>query len=504
MAAPIPVTLLSGFLGSGKTTLLEHILTADHGYKIAVIINDMSLLNIDADLVQNHRVAQKQEKLVQLQNGCICCTLRGDLLEELVTLSTSGAFDYIVIESTGISEPMQVAETFTTDFGSAFLENSAGMAPEEEKLIRDITEMGGLQRIATLDTCVTVVDAKNFTANLETTDFLVDRFGSLGQNEEDRTITDLMVDQIEFADVIIVNKIGLVGKSKKKKVMKIIRMLNPVAKVIETNYCKVDIGKIIGSKLFDFDKAQSSAGWLQSIHEMTVREQYGNKVTPKPETEEYGINNFVYRSRRPFHPERLYDLIRDKFVVLERSGVLDEEEEEGEEGEDEEVEEAEDEDEEEEEDGEGQDPADDEVARNKKKSPLGPVLRSKGFFWLASRHIIRGEWSSAGAMLTLKGGIPWFAVTGKDFFPPEARRLIERDMHGPFGDRRNEIVFIGLGVHQQKITAMLDGCLLTDEEYEVYENVCKEKNLFKVEKALQGIFADGFESWISFDDHAHQ
>lgn len=502
---PIPVTLLSGFLGSGKTTLLEHILTKEHGLKIAVIINDMSQLNIDADLVQNHRVSQKEEKLVQLQNGCICCTLRGDLLEELVSLAKDSAFEYIIIESTGISEPMQVAETFTTEFTNMYLENQEGVTPEDEKILKEIQELGGLEKVAQLDTCVTVIDGKNFYHNLETTEFLVDRFGSTGQNEEERTICDLMVDQIEFADVIIVNKMDLVSKKQKKKIFKTIKSLNPVAKVIRTNYSRVDVNDVVGTGLFDFEKASSSAGWLQSLHEMTRREAYGNKLTPKPETEEYGINNFVYKSRRPFHPERLYKLIRDKFVVIELSGLA-EEGQEGQEGENEE--ESEDEDDEDEgedidsEDDEEDyvDPSEEQIIKNKKNSKFGPVLRSKGFFWLASRHIIRGEWSSAGPMLTMRGGIPWFAVAGKEFYPPEAQVLIDRDMQGKYGDRRNEIVFIGLSIDKDAISAELDKCLLDDEEYKVYEKITKEKNLFKVEKALQQEFVDGFELWIAFDE----
>lgn len=507
---PIPVTLLSGFLGSGKTTLLEHILTKEHGLKIAVIINDMSQLNIDADLVQNHRVSQKEEKLVQLQNGCICCTLRGDLLEELVSLAKDSAFEYIIIESTGISEPMQVAETFTTEFTNMYLENQEGVTPEDEKILKEIQELGGLEKVAQLDTCVTVIDGKNFYHNLETTEFLVDRFGSTGQNEEERTICDLMVDQIEFADVIIVNKMDLVSKKQKKKIFKTIKSLNPVAKVIRTNYSRVDVNDVVGTGLFDFEKASSSAGWLQSLHEMTRREAYGNKLTPKPETEEYGINNFVYKSRRPFHPERLYKLIRDKFVVIELSGLA-EEGQEGQEAENEEESEDEaDEDEDDEDEGEDIDSEDDEedyvdpseeqIIKNKKNSKFGPVLRSKGFFWLASRHIIRGEWSSAGPMLTMRGGIPWFAVAGKEFYPPEAQALIDRDMQGKYGDRRNEIVFIGLSIDKDAISAELDKCLLDDEEYKVYEKITKEKNLFKVEKALQQEFVDGFELWIAFDE----
>lgn len=522
---PIPITLLSGFLGSGKTTLLEKILVDNHGLKIAVIINDLSKLNIDASLIQNHRVTKTKEKLIQLQNGCICCTLRGDLLEELYTLAKSGEFQYIIIESTGISEPMQVAETFTTEFSQILLEEQDSIAPEEEKILKDIASLGGLSKLASLDTCVTVVDAINFITNFETTEFLADRYGSGGQNEEERTITDLMVDQIEFANVIIINKIEAVSKKQIEKIEKIINSLNPVAKVIKTSYSRVDIRDVVGTKLFDFEKASSSAGWLQSIHEMTIREGFGSSnsttLAPKPETEEYGINNFVYKSKRPFHPERLYKLIRDKFFVIENVATPEDEDEDDDEGNNEEDNEKDEESEEseleansegsifdsnEEEDSEEElvQPSEKEILINKKNSPFGPLLRSKGFFWLASRNIVRGEWSSAGSMLTLSGGIPWFAVTGPEFYPPEAKQLIEKDMEGEFGDRRNEIVFIGLSINKEELSAALDECLLNDEEFKEFkEMVDLEKNLLKLEKKLQTVFADGFEDWISFDDHKH-
>ena len=495
---PIPVTLLSGFLGSGKTTLLEHILTHNHNLRIAVVINDMSLLNIDASLIESHRVSQKEEKLIKLQNGCICCTLRGDLLEELVSLAKNKAYDHIIIESTGISEPMQVAETFTTEFTDVYLANQDDLTPETREILDEISSLGGLARIAKLDSCITVVDAKTFLDNFETTEFLVDRWGSSGQNEEDRTICDLMVDQIEFSNVIIVNKTNLIKRKEKKRIHKIIKMLNPNAKVIATNYAKVDIKEIVGTSLFDFEKVQNSVGWLQSLHEMTKQEKYNNKLTPKPETEEYGINNFVYTSRRPFHPERIYNLLKDKFSIIEQSGFADEE------GDAEKTETVQisddDEDEDEDEDEVDEDVSDAEIVLNRKKTPFGPVLRSKGFFWLASRHIIRGEWSSAGPMLTLRGGLPWFAITGYDEFSSETRKLIKQDMVGEHGDRRNEIVFIGLGINQSKLTKLLDSCLVTDEEFDLYNRITGEKNLFKVEKNLQMHFTDGFESWITFSE----
>lgn len=520
---PIPVTLLSGFLGAGKTTLLEHILTSSHGLKIALVINDMSSLNIDAALISNHKVTKKEEKLIQLQNGCICCTLRGDLLEELVSLAKNGEFQYIIIESTGISEPMQVAETFTTEFTESLLaqdpndQAAQGINPEEAEALKEIIKVGGLNKLASLDTCVTVVDAVNFIASFETTDFLADRFGDNGQGESERTITDLMVDQIEFSDVIILNKIDSVGKKTLDKIVQIVKNLNPVAKIIPTNYCKVDLKEIINTGKYDFDKASSSAGWLQSIQEMAIRDgKYGadmsSRMAPKPETEEYGVNNFVYSARRPFHPKRLYEAIRDKFLVIEQNAYIDDEEEQQQEDEDdqddEQDEESEDEsnegdDEQEDDDDEQDDFSQEQIINNKKNSPFGPLLRSKGFIWLASRYIIRGEWSSAGAMLTLKGGIPWFAITGEEYWPedPMAVALIKKDFEGKFDDRRQELVFIGLSIDKVKVTEALDACLLNDEEWKDYnEIVDSKKNIVDIEKTLQNEYEDGFEDWIKFDD----
>lgn len=516
------MTLLSGFLGAGKTTLLEHILTSSHGLKIALVINDMSSLNIDAALISNHKVTKKEEKLIQLQNGCICCTLRGDLLEELVSLAKNGEFQYIIIESTGISEPMQVAETFTTEFTESLLaqdpndQAAQGINPEEAEALKEIIKVGGLNKLASLDTCVTVVDAVNFIASFETTDFLADRFGDNGQGESERTITDLMVDQIEFSDVIILNKVDSVGKKTLEKIVKIVKNLNPVAKIIPTNYCKVDLKEIINTGKYDFDKASSSAGWLQSIQEMAIREgKYGadmsSRMAPKPETEEYGVNNFVYSARRPFHPKRLYEAIRDKFLVIEQNAYIDDEEEQQQEDEDdrddEQDEESEDEskegDDEQEDDDEQDDFSQEQIISNKKNSPFGPLLRSKGFIWLASRYIIRGEWSSAGAMLTLKGGIPWFAITGEEYWPedPMAVALIKKDFEGKFDDRRQELVFIGLSIDKVKVTEALDACLLNDEEWKDYnEIVDSKKNIVDIEKTLQNEYEDGFEDWIKFDD----
>lgn len=503
-ATPIPVTILSGFLGSGKTTLLELMLTKAHRRKVAIIINDMSELNIDASLIQNHKVSKSEEKLIRLQNGCICCTLRGDLLEELVELAQNGSFDNIVIESTGIAEPMQVAETFSNEFSEMLLEAPDIVTEDEEKLLRKVLDLGGLEKISKIDACVTVIDALNFFSNIETTEFLADRWGDKGQGERERTITDLMVDQIEFSDVIIINKKSLVGKKKLAKIRVLIKSLNPIAKILEADYCDVPLDEVLNTGKYSFEKAASSAGWLQSINDMTIKEGYGNKsrsvLTPKPETEEYGINNFVYQSRRPFHPERLYNLICDKFFVIEESASLEQEDlSENEEG----STNHEDFEESEEEGDKNQDEnlSEKEILKNKKNSPFGPLLRSKGFLWLATRFIQRGEWSSAGPMLTIKGGIPWFDVSGTEGIPDEALELIKKDFDGPFGDRRNELVFIGLNLDKIKLCEELNSCLLNDKEYDKFIKTIKEQNNpLKLEEKLFEVFPDGFEEWMILEE----
>lgn len=382
-------------------------------------------------------------------------------------------------------------------------------------MIKDVIDLGGLKKITRLDTCVTVVDAVNFLATFETTDFLEDRYGNNGQQEDERTITDLMTDQVEFADVVILNKISLVNQKKRRKILGVIKSLNPVCKVVEADYCKVDLESIINTKKFDFEVAATSAGWLQSVNEMQRIEHNGKtKLAPKPETEEYGITNFVYTSRRPFHPERLYHLVRDKFYVIERGAGEGEDENEEDENEAEFSDSGDSENDTESELslesspnsqdspslGSPADPTQKEIIINKNKSAFGPILRSKGFIWLATRHIVRGEWSSAGLMLTIKGGIPWFSVL-KPEVPPEAEKLIEKDMMGEFGDRRNELVFIGVGIDQEATTKALDQCLLTDSEYAQYQQVVsKERNLLKVDRKLQGIFDDGFEDWIVYEE----
>ncbi|KAG2420526.1 hypothetical protein HFD88_000138 [Aspergillus terreus] len=498
----LPVTLLSGFLGSGKTTLLEHILQSDHGFRIAVIVNDMSSLNIDATLIKNHHVSQTKETLIQLQNGCICCTLRGDLLSELAHLTHQEDVQYVVIESTGISEPMQVAETFTAEFSSALLEADVA-SDDDRKILNQIVELGGLHTLARLDTTVTVIDAFNLLSNFDTAEFLSDRYGSQTIPEDERTISDLMVDQIEFADVIIVNKIETVREETRTRIRSILQLLNPAAKVLETSYSRVDVKEILDTGRFDFLKAASGAGWLRSLHEMTKRETgNGERLAPVPETVEYGINNFVYRARRPFHPRRLFALLHDKFIILQNGAEEEDDENEDDdedEDEDEDMEDADDEEDDEVSDFAQQDP--DTILANRRANPtLRPILRSKGFFWLATRPYQFGEWSQAGGMLTVGCGGPWFVEVPDEAWPEDAdvRKSIEDDFDGRWGDRRQEIVFIGEGIDPAAITGLLDECLLTDKEMAEWEGIM-ERTASKTEKqeAMMGIWEDGWEGWVS-------